>query len=67
MPIAMRKDIIEEFFVASHPLSFSAAAELFHIPYFRPHHHKEWEQLLTDLIANPCSAIVEIQTHVQRI
>lgn len=63
LPIAQRKDIVEEFFVASHPYHFSAAAELFQIPYFRPRHQKDWEQLFADLIANPCSAIVEIQTH----
>lgn len=63
LPVAQRKDIVEEFFVASHPYNFAAAAELFHIPYFRPHHHKEWEQLFADMLNNPCSAIVEIQTH----
>ncbi|MBS0605602.1 MAG: 2-succinyl-5-enolpyruvyl-6-hydroxy-3-cyclohexene-1-carboxylic-acid synthase [Verrucomicrobia bacterium] len=62
LPIAQRKDVIEEFFVASHPYNFQNAAELFQIPYFRPHNTRDWEQLFSDLLANPCSAIVEIQT-----
>ncbi len=62
LPIAQRKDVLEEFFVASHPYNFQSAAELFQIPYFRPHNPRDWEQLFLDLLANPCSAIVEIQT-----
>ncbi|MBS0652246.1 MAG: 2-succinyl-5-enolpyruvyl-6-hydroxy-3-cyclohexene-1-carboxylic-acid synthase [Verrucomicrobia bacterium] len=62
LPIAQRKDVLEEFFVASHPYNFQNAAELFQIPYFRPHNPRDWEQLFSDLLANPCSAIVEIQT-----
>jgi 2-succinyl-5-enolpyruvyl-6-hydroxy-3-cyclohexene-1-carboxylate synthase len=62
MPIAQRKDVLEEFFVASHPYDFQSAAELFQLPYFRSHQPQDWEQLLADLLANPCSAIVEVQT-----
>ncbi len=62
LPVAQRKDVLEEFFVASHPYNLQSAAELFQIPYFRPHNPQDWEQLFSDLLDNPCSAIVEVQT-----
>lgn len=63
LPIAQRKDILEEFFIASHPYHFQHAAELFQLPYFKPQNVKDWEILAQDLRDNPCSAIIEIETH----
>lgn len=63
LPIAERKDLLEEFFIASHPYQFQPAAELFQIPYFKPHSMDAWNLLAADLVNNPCSAIIEWSTH----
>lgn len=63
LPIAQRKDVLEEFFAVSHPYHFQQAAELFQLPYFKPQNLKEWDSLAQELRNHPCSTIIEIETH----
>jgi 2-succinyl-5-enolpyruvyl-6-hydroxy-3-cyclohexene-1-carboxylate synthase len=62
LPISHRKEAFETFFAAAHPFSFSSAADLFGIPYYRPQSFLEFQELLLKQKEKPQSGIIEIVT-----
>ena len=62
LPIAKKKEAFEEFFAAAHQLSFSAAAELFGLPYFYPTTLDELKSVFSKQKYAPHACIIEITT-----
>jgi 2-succinyl-5-enolpyruvyl-6-hydroxy-3-cyclohexene-1-carboxylate synthase len=58
LPVAQRKETFEEYFAASHTLTFEKAAELFDIPYLS----LEDAQDLDTLWKNPRTCVIEMTT-----
>jgi 2-succinyl-5-enolpyruvyl-6-hydroxy-3-cyclohexene-1-carboxylate synthase len=62
LPIAQKKDIMEEYFAASHSYSFEAAAALFQIPYFRPTSRENWQFIWEETLDKQESCLIEVVT-----
>ncbi len=62
LPVSKRNESFEEFFAASHGISFASAAELFSLPYFHPKDPAELGELLFQQKKMPQSCIIEITT-----
>ncbi len=62
LPVSKRKEAFEELIVASHEITFTAAASLFNIPYFHPATPAELGNLLFCQKKQPHSCIIELTT-----
>lgn len=62
LPVAERKNVVEEFFATPHSYSFEHAAHLFQIPYYHMQVPEDFDKWLTSHLNDPHPAIVEIQT-----
>ncbi|MFI5334994.1 MAG: thiamine pyrophosphate-dependent enzyme, partial [Chlamydiales bacterium] len=58
LPIASKKELLDDYFAATHDLTFQKAAELFQIPYL----HLTTEKELFTALSEKKSMIIELQT-----
>jgi 2-succinyl-5-enolpyruvyl-6-hydroxy-3-cyclohexene-1-carboxylate synthase len=59
LPIAQKKDVLEEFFVGAHDFNFEAAAAMFHIPY----HSVTDFSIVSRALKEEKSCILELDTN----
>ena len=63
LPIAEKKEVLEEYVAAAHEVRFEEAARLFGLPYYHPESKEEWQKTFSHCIDRNQSCIIELTTH----